>query len=243
MIRVIQPLIDAVLDFIYPRVCVCCNHELESDESFICQSCEDSLTYIQTPICHTCGSPVFREGIEKCDNCLRKQIYYDQVRSELDYNDELVRQMIHAFKFEYMNSMVNGLSKYLVLAFEQYYSHEKIDLILSVPLHKSRLRQREFNQAHLLAKHFADDVHIPLCDDLVVRNRSTQPQSQLKPNERMKNVKDAFSIRKPDEVNGKTILIIDDIVTTGSTVNEMSKVLRESGAKRIFALSLARAYT
>jgi ComF family protein len=151
--------------------------------------------------------------------------------------------MIHAFKFEYMHSMVSGLSKYLVLAYEQYYTHEQIDLILPVPLHKSRLRQREFNQAHLLAKHFADDVRIPLRDGLVVRNRSTQPQSHLKPDERMKNVKDAFSIRNPDEVNGKTILIIDDIVTTGSTVNEMSKVLRECGATRILVLSLAIAYT
>lgn len=243
MIRVIQPLIDAVLDFIYPRVCVCCNHELELDESFICQSCEDSLTYIQTPICFACGSPVFRESVERCDNCLREHIYYDQIRSELDYNDELVRQMIHAFKFEYMNSMVSGLSKYLILAYEQYYTHEQIELILSVPLHKSRLRQREFNQAHLLAKHFANEIHLPLRDDLAIRNRSTQPQSQLKPDERMKNVKDAFSILNPDEVSGKTILIIDDIVTTGSTVNEMSKVLRECGATRILVLSLARAYT
>lgn len=243
MVGIIQPFVDAMLEFVYPRACVCCNDELTLDETSICQSCEETLTHIQPPICLTCGSPVLEEHVEQCINCFKGKMYFDQVRSALDYNDDHVRQMIHTFKFDFIESIVDDLSAFLQEAFQSYYSHESVDFVMSVPLHKSRLRHREFNQSHLLAKQFAEDIHIPLRDDIVIRHKNTKAQSQLKPEERHKNIQGAFIVIKPEDVINKTILIIDDIVTTGSTANEMSKVLRENGASRIMILSLARAYT
>ena len=241
----IQPLITAALDYIYPRACACCHNMLHNDEAFVCHDCEDALVPIQPPICPTCGSPVLEEKPDqkRCGNCLRGTVYFEQIRAGLDYNDERVRNMIHTFKFEYVHAMAKELSRFMIPAFDTYYKNEIMDAIVPVPLHKSRQRQREFNQSLLLAEYPAKHTGLPLRSDWVIRSRWTQPQTRLKPDERIQNIQGAFSVRHPGEVKDQTILLIDDVVTTGSTVNELSRVLREHGAKRILVLSLARAYT
>lgn len=241
----IKPLVTASLGLIYPRACTCCSNVLSPDEQQICESCKQSLFHLKQPICQICGSPVKKDnpGCVRCHNCPHDSIQFERSRALLDYNDSNVRQMIHTFKFEYFHGMAEDLSQFLVEGFNQYFQDENIDFIVPVPLHKRRQRHREFNQSYLLAKHLSDEIHIPINDDLVIRNRWTKPQTQLTRNERQSNIRGAFSVIDPDTVQNQTILIIDDVVTTGSTVNELSAVLKQNGAARILVLSLARAYT
>jgi len=115
------------------------------------------------------------------------------------------------------------------------------DMILPVPLHKKRLRQRKFNQAGLLASNCFPELQRIIRTDVLFRSRQTQPQTGLSGKERRKNLSKAFSLKKTPEVKGKNILLIDDVFTTGSTVNECAKVLRKAGAKQIEVFTLARA--
>lgn len=240
----IQPLFEAALDFIYPRACVCCHCELFGESSIFCHDCENSLSHIQSPICPTCGSPVLEDHSDqnRCGNCPSGKHYFGNIRAELDYNDENVQRMIHTYKFEYIQPLAKDLSRYMIQTYDAHYANENIDAIVPVPLHKSRQRQREFNQSFLLAQYVAKHSDLPLQNDWIIRSRKTQPQTTLNLDERMKNIQNAFSVSKPDAVIDQTILLIDDVVTTGSTINELSRILHEHGAKRILVLSLARAY-
>jgi ComF family protein len=116
-----------------------------------------------------------------------------------------------------------------------------IDLIVPIPLHKTRLRQRGFNQALLLASGIGKRFHIPLSYDNLVRLRATRPQVELSGEERIKNVAGAFSLVRPRDVRSKTIILVDDVFTTGATMNECAAVLKDAGAAHVMALTVARA--
>ncbi len=116
-----------------------------------------------------------------------------------------------------------------------------IDLVMPVPLHRKRLIQRGFNQALLLSHGVGSAFGIPLSVDNLVRSRYTMPQVELSGEERIKNVAGAFAIRRPEEVEGKSVLIVDDVFTSGATMNECAATLKEGGAARVTALTLARA--
>ncbi len=117
----------------------------------------------------------------------------------------------------------------------------EIDVVMPVPLHRKRLRQRGFNQALLLSYGVGSAFEIPLSVDNLIRSRFTRPQVELSGEERIKNVAGAFAIRRPGEVDGKSVLIVDDVFTSGATMNECAAVLKEGGAARVTALTLARA--
>jgi ComF family protein len=116
-----------------------------------------------------------------------------------------------------------------------------IDIVMPVPLHRKRLRQRGFNQALLLSHGVSNAFKIPLSVDNLVRNRFTRPQVELSGEERIKNVEGAFAIRRPGEVEDKSVLLVDDVFTSGATMNECAAALKQSGAARVMALTLARA--
>ncbi len=115
-----------------------------------------------------------------------------------------------------------------------------LDVVLPVPLHPIRLRQREFNQSLLLAHELSRELRLPLLFDILERNRWTRPQVELDGEERRKNVRKAFSIKRPEQIERLRVLLIDDVYTTGATVNECARVLKKAGAKAVHVLTLAR---
>ncbi len=117
-----------------------------------------------------------------------------------------------------------------------------VDMIMPVPLHAKRLRQRGFNQALLLAHRMSERHGLPLVYDNLIRQRSTRPQVELKGDERIKNVKGAFTLRQPGKVEEKNIILVDDVFTTGATMNECAQVLKQAGATHVTAFTLARAF-
>ncbi|RLB80404.1 MAG: hypothetical protein DRH17_12025 [Deltaproteobacteria bacterium] len=155
--------------------------------------------------------------------------------------DGSLMEAIHLLKYGKKTFLSRPLSILARKTFFQFWDVDAIDLLVPVPLHIKRLRERGFNQAHLLIRRWAKQEHIP-CDGLTLfRTRWTEPQTTLSRTDRQKNIKGAFSLRRPENIKGHRILLVDDVYTTGATVNECARVLMEAGAEFVDVLTLARA--
>jgi ComF family protein len=150
-------------------------------------------------------------------------------------------EAIHLLKYGKKTSLSRPLGALAKETFFQFWDTNTVDLLLPVPLHIKRLRERGFNQAYMVIRRWAKREGIPFNGLMLSRSRWTEPQTNLARTERWKNVKDAFSIRHPGEIKGQNILLVDDVFTTGATVNECARVLMKAGAESVDVLTLARA--
>jgi ComF family protein len=150
-------------------------------------------------------------------------------------------EAIHAFKYGKRASLSHPLAALARQAFFRFWDTDTIDLLVPVPLHLKRLRERGFNQAHLLIRRWAKLDQIPSDGLVLSRTRWTEPQTALSPKERQKNIKGAFAVENPEKIKGQRIVLVDDVYTTGSTVNECARVLMAAGAETVDVLILARA--
>jgi len=162
---------------------------------------------------------------------------FDQALS-VGYFEGPLREAIHQFKYRPCRSLGKPLALWML---EHVGLDRDIDIVMPVPLHTRRLRQRGFNQALLLAHGVSSAYNIPLSSDNLARIRYTRPQVELSGSDRIANVEGAFALRQPEYVEGRKVLLVDDVFTTGSTLNECSTVLKEAGALNVSALTLARA--
>lgn len=216
---------------------------LEEPTILLCCECQKRLRPFKPPHCAFCGAPVKVERVSLCPECPKAPLAFERIRAAVDYADERVRNIIHAFKFEYRSSLAAPLSEAMAQTFADGYSSDEFDAVVAIPLHRRRLREREFNQSALLAAPLAEIAGLPLRDDLLIRKRASKPQSRLPQSKREKNVHGVFHAPKPDLARGQRILLVDDIFTTGGTVNEAARVLREAGARSVCVITLARAFS
>ncbi|MCP4368379.1 MAG: ComF family protein [Deltaproteobacteria bacterium] len=183
-----------------------------------------------------------------CEDCIRKPKNYEIARAPGIY-DRTLKKAIHCFKYGGKIQMARPFGMILFAAFIRFWDIKNIDLIIPVPLHLRRLRDRGFNQAVLLVKNWkqlAVKLSIDISDisverNVLVRSRWTEPQTGLGRKKRMKNIKNAFKVSDRSGIAGKKILLVDDVFTTGATANECAKTLISNGAKRVDVLTLARA--
>jgi ComF family protein len=171
-----------------------------------------------------------------CLSCRERPPHFDQALAAGLFEGSL-REAIHVFKYQAVWALGRPLSEWMA---SQVNVSAPLDMVMPVPLHTKRLRERGFNQALLLANGVAVRFAIPLVLDNLVRVRFTRPQVELAGRDRMKNVSGAFSLRCPDVVHGKRVLLIDDVFTTGATLNECSRVLKHAQAHSVTAFTLAR---
>jgi len=169
-----------------------------------------------------------------CEECITDEPSFEYARSYGIYKGAL-QEAIKQLKYHYIKRLSVPLSGLLLTL-----SLPDVDVVIPVPLHGRRLKERGFNQSALIAKHVSDTIKKPLLINSLVKTRDTQPQVGLTAEERKRNIKGAFSVYEPHRINGKRILLIDDVLTTGSTVRECSKVLKRSGARSIYVLTVAR---
>lgn len=243
--------IKAFLNFVFPPKCPLCGIFLTAEEEhlFFCKECFGDINFITAPFCPRCGlpypanfpllSPPCEGGGHLCGQCNLNKRTFEKARA-IAYYDGTLLKSIQQFKYNDRFAFIRPLGKLLgdyLMALEDGFSY---GLIIPVPLHKKRLRERGFNQSSLLAKVVAKRTSIPLDVSSLRRVRWTEPQTNLSGKEREKNVKGAFKVVKRDRVEGKKILLIDDVFTTGSTVNECAKALLRVGAKGVDILTLAR---
>jgi len=229
-----------VLEFFLPRLCLFCGAAVgEESAAAVCPECEAQIEWVASPLCTCCGR-VFpsRDGTDRvCGDCQTDPPPFARARAAAVYdNDGPAGQAIKRFKYSrqmaYLPVMQHWLQRPICLELVA-----DADLLVPVPLHPKRLKHRGFNQAWLLARAFPEAA---CAREAVVRTRHTVPQVELKGKKRRDNVKGAFAVPESALVKGKNVLLIDDLFTTGSTVGECAKVLRQAGARRVEVLTVAR---
>jgi competence protein ComFC len=218
-------------DLIFPISCLVCG----TDGTFLCPNCQDQLARIDNQLCIVCkkAAPFGKTHID----CVSKNTL-DGIVSGLKYANPQVKKVVGTFKYEFISDLATPLAKILVESCKnlELGNYFETFTIIPVPLHKKRLNWRGFNQAELLGKALADEMNIPLDSSLISRDKFTKPQIDLSAEDRKKNISNAFGMES--EASGK-YLIVDDVVTTGSTLNEIAKLLKRQGASEVWAITLA----
>ena len=219
------------LDLLFPQWCVGCGKGGE----FICSACRRSLPRIMPPLCPRCGKPQL-SGI-LCPGCVGWQAEIDGIRSPFRF-DGVMRQAIHQLKYRNLRALAQPLAGLL----QDYLVTTPVpgEVMVPVPLHQKRLRERGYNQSSLLAKELDKLINLPVVDDCLIRQRQAPSQARAATvEERRSNVADAFSCRTR-RLQGKQVLLIDDVSTSGATLDACATVLKANGAPSVWGLVLAR---
>ena len=224
--------IERLLELLYPSKCTFCGKICEG----ICDDCREKYPMIQEPRCKKCGKPIREETEEYCYDCKKTDHYYEWGRS-LWIHKEPVNEAIYSFK--YKNKRVYGeiFARELAKTYGKHLKQQKVELIIPIPLHKSRRRERGYNQTEILAKYLGEYTGIEVDRTSLVRNKKTTPQKRYNDKERKKNIRNAFILKK--EIHAKNVVLIDDIYTTGSTIDEAARVLKKSGVINVCFLTIS----
>lgn len=236
-------LITGFKDLLYPKTCLICKQDLTSPcvDELVCMKCWADIKKNTPPFCRRCGRSLEKRSLAKsiCASCLKNPMHFDRAFAPCVYEGP-IKDLIHEFKYnnkDYLASTLSALMVDFIRAYEIPLSF--LDLIIPVPLHPARLREREFNQAELLARGVASVYNKMVSTDNLIRQRHTRTQAELQSSDRLINVKDSFAVRIPQMVKGKNILLVDDVLTTGATSSEASFALKNAGAYIVFVLTLA----
>ena len=231
-------LITQLIDVLFPKSCLNC----QKQGSYLCEDCQACLEIFQYQYC-LCKKPIL--AIKKCQRCKSKKL--DSLYFALSYQKIFVKKLIHSFKYE---PFVKELSKSLAgLIINHFYLLEKQPNFLSdktdfilvpIPLYIKKLKWRGFNQAEELAKELAKFLALPLISDCLIKNKKTPAQIELNDAERKENIKNVFIVKNQEKIKNKKILLIDDVYTTGSTMEEAAKILKETGVKEVIGIVIAR---
>ncbi len=234
-----KKLFYTILNIILPPRCLICGKIVNNDYT-LCNDCFYNINFITAPICKSCGLPLNYklDTNEYCANCIQEDNILKIVRSAV-YYDEASKPLILDFKFFDHLENKKLLSNWLYIASSDIFN-DHIDLIIPVPLHYLRLFKRKYNQSAILANELSKKVNISADFKSLKKKRHTRPQVECNGKTRKKNVHNAFEISKPENIKNKHILLIDDVYTTGSTLNECAKVLIKAGATSVSALTVAR---
>ena len=206
-----------------------------------CGACFTSFLPIQSPLCPVCGR-AFRAGNPAdhvCEDCLRRRTFFKKARAPYLYEGALMTA-IHDFKYGGKTSLAKPLGLLLASFTKTWLEPKEGLLLMPVPLHPRRLRQRGFNQSLLLAREVAEALDADLDFLSLTRIKHTKPQTELGSEERSRNVRRAFQVLKREAVKGRSVVLVDDVATTGSTLNECARALKKAGCLEVFCLVLAR---
>lgn len=224
------------MDVIFPRRCPVCDRVLSFGGEKICKPCEKTLSIVQTPFCMKCGKELEDDTKEYCKDCNETHHEYIQGRAVFLY--PCIRKSIYRLKYKNRKEYVEYLGWKMAAVCGRTIKEWQPDALIPVPLHSSRMKKRGFNQSELLAKELSKYTHIPVDTRLVIRTRNTVPQKALDVIERQNNLKNAFKIEQ-NKVKLKTIVIIDDIYTTGSTIDAIARELKAEGVENVYYVALA----
>ena len=213
-------MLNKIINYVYPKVCGFCNKIIS--EEYTCKNCQEKLKYMY----------------ESERQLVSVNKYFDILICAYKYKG-IIRSKILQYKFKNKKYLYTTLSQRLIELLNMY--SNEIDIIIPVPIHFMRAFNRGYNQSFLIARFIAKKIDKELKNNILKKVRNNKPQSLLTANKRKNNVYNAYKLIRADAIKGKTILLIDDIYTTGATVNECSKVLKENGAKKIIVATVAKA--
>lgn len=229
--------LNNIFETLFPSgiTCFLCGDEVSESKFDLCNKCEAKIPRVKK-ICLKCGTPI-NSMANYCLTCKNTKRFFDLARSALIYKED-VAGAIRNFKY--------GGKKYLAKCFAKFLNEElnklnltEIDYIIPVPLFPKRLKKRGYNQAQLLAEELSKTTLIPIDTTSLIRVKDTETQTELSYRQRQNNLEDAFKVENKKKLKGKTVLLIDDVLTTGSTANHCSKILKDAGVKVIYVLTVA----
>jgi len=238
---IIKTSLDAVAGFFYPENCqLCLNARATPDEGFVCSRCWQGVRFVVAPFCERCGLPFQGDITTKfeCGNCREMELHFESARAAVVANG-VVLEAIHRYKYNqavwFEPFLADLLCRPAVPALLGGW-----DVIVPVPLHPLKEREREFNQAERLASRLSRATGIPLNARLVERRAFTRTQTLLTRAERAANMRAAFAIRRGVKLNGERIVLVDDVLTTGATTSACAKALLAAGAGKVCVWTVAR---
>jgi ComF family protein len=230
---IIFSLKEFILNLAFPRKCVGCGQE----GAWICEKCEKKIVTVKSPTCPICNK-LTKNG-HFCSRH-RKDKALTGIIVAAYYREGPLKEAIHFFKYRYIREIADLLADLVIERLKLGFPYGDL-VIIAAPLHRSREAMRGYNQAELLAKRVSKDYDIELVSDAVRRVMNNRPQVEMTGEERRKNIKGVFAMGLGIErVKNKTVLIVDDITTTGATLNEIALVLKKAGAKHVWGLVVAK---
>jgi ComF family protein len=233
-----------LLDILFPRFCLGCGIE----GTYLCDDCKATLDISENQYC-LCDKNTLRlppnEKVKKCKRCNQKKL--SGLYFSLSYKEKpLTRKLIHFFKYppfyakDLARTLASLLIDHLLLLEENPKLFFKDSVLIPVPLDKKKHKRRGYNQAEELAKEISIFLETPLLADNLFKTKTTLSQMELPEKERRENLKNAFSCREPEKIKNKKVFLVDDVYTTGSTMEECARVLKQAGAKEVWGIAIAR---
>jgi ComF family protein len=238
------PIFSQLVELALPKKCIC-GEKFSEENGKICEECFVDIKFSSSQnSCKICSFPFEFSSSENllCSECIDEEPYFSQLKYVFKYSD-FTGEIIKKFKYSDATYLVKNLVNLLYFKAKNF--DEKIDLIISVPITQKKLRKRKYNQSALLAKNLAQKMNIECENQFLLKMLETKVQAGLNKKERQKNLKGAFTVNKSffERYKTKNILIVDDVYTTGSTINECAKTLLNQGFQgKIFAITLARVF-
>lgn len=225
---------ESLLDTFFPKICIGCG----KIDTFLCPDCLKKIVLIKSPLCLGCGR-LCPKG-KYCPRC-KKKTKLTGIVIAAHYEEGPLKEAIHTYKYEFIYDLKNVLATFLADALKRNGFNEKY-VLTYIPLHPKKEKWRGFNQSKLLAEEVSILTGFDLVRDILKRDKNNRRQIELKRFERFSNVKGIFSADEDivDKISGKNIIIVDDIVTTGATLGECAKILKEKGAKQVWGLVLGK---
>ena len=240
--RVLRALCDVIL----PPCCVVCETNTSgASDPWVCAGCWTAVDFVRPPVCAQCGAPfaapteAIGSATHRCGQCLLGTPVYERARAVGLYEGTL-REVIHAMKYRPVFGLVRPLADLLSGQFAVHWGSRLPDALVPVPLHRLRLRQREFDQALALANALGQVTGIPVWSKTLIRHAHTRSQIGLGATERRRNIRGAFRVHPQKVCEGRSLLLVDDVYTTGATAQECARTLRRAGAARVDVYTVAR---
>lgn len=230
-------MLNQLLDLIYPRCCPFCGKVLPFQGEPACSTCFAKLKKVSSPRCLKCGKTIDNEESEYCQDCSKIPKSYVRGFPVFEYQGGMKRA-IYDFKYKNQRSYASFFADCIYTCYGRELKDLNVDGIIPVPVHKKKRKQRGYNQAEMIAKQLGRRLQLPMFSNILVRVKNTNPQKELNDKARMKNLKNAFNIRT-NTIKLKKVLLVDDIYTTGATIEACTKVLLDYGVEEVYYTSLA----
>lgn len=227
---------EFVKNLLFPRRCPLCDQVIPMDR-LVCETCSGKLPYLREPLCKKCGKSLGDVRQEYCRDCIRKKHTFLAGRAVFAYEGRM-KESLYRFKYSNRREYSAFYAKEAAKVRGDWIRRCGVEAIIPVPLHRKRRQKRGYNQAEVFARELGERMDLPVCANLVSRVKNTRPQKELNQAERQKNLKKAFIINR-SIVQLNRVLLVDDIYTTGSTVDAVAQALRDAGVKEVYVLCIS----
>ncbi|MFH1074729.1 MAG: ComF family protein [Candidatus Firestonebacteria bacterium] len=233
-------ILTGILDAVFPANCKTCGKKMKADRAVcFCGACWSTIRKIKEPFCVYCGKQLALPNEHFCADCTVSRLSFVDNRSAGVY-EGVLKEAIHEFKYKGKKRLGKCLGKLMVDYLKENGGLDDIDLIIPVPISENKIEKREYNQAEILAGYIGRSFEIPVLKDVLERTKDTSAQYELSRDERFRNVNGAFDIKHPEKIKWACILLVDDLLTSGATADECSRMLLGAGASQIRVFTLAR---